>query len=195
MKYRPALLLALLAVTATGCTDRHATLEARHAQWLAEGHQHEATAYHAFLLEHGAADVVPLHQLLRSGRRWKSCGHDEFDVPPREMWDAMAPTLRLVATLQSEGLLEGAVAASGYRDPGFNQCEGGSSRSRHMLNSALDFDTVPATQQAALCDWWKAHGQRHGFGLGFYSQDRIHVDTAGYRTWGRDYTRDSSPCA
>ncbi len=189
------MLLALLAVTATGCADHPTTVETRHAQWLAQGHQQDATAYHAFLLEHGVADVVPPARLLRSGRRWKSCGHDEFDVPPRASWDAMVPTLRLVATLQQEGLLDGAVAASGYRDAGFNQCEGGSSRSRHMLNSALDFDAVPAGQQTALCDWWKAHGQRHGFGLGFYSQDRIHVDTAGYRTWGGDYTRRSSPCA
>ena len=38
------------------------------------------------------------------------------------------------------------------------------------------------------------HGAEHRFGLGFYSPTRIHVDTAGFRTWGRDYTRRTSLC-
>lgn len=191
---RPALLAGLLALLATACHEAHESPETRFGAWVERGHREEVAAYHAFLKANGVVDALPLHQLLASGRRWKSCGHDAFSIPPRDQWPAMVPTLRLVDALKSEGYLQGAVAVSAYRDAVFNACEGGSTRSRHMANTALDFDSLATGEQDRLCAWWKIHGKRHGFGLGFYGQDRIHVDTAGHRTWGHDYTGKSSPC-
>ena len=47
-------------------------------------HRMEVEAYDAFLRKEGVAGTVPLRDLLRSGRRWKHCGADEFIVPPRD---------------------------------------------------------------------------------------------------------------
>lgn len=82
-----------------------------------------------------------------------------------------------------------------YRASGFNRCEGGSPRSRHLANAALDFDLAPTVDAVArLCDFCKEQGPRHRFGLGFYDARRIHVDSTQHRTWGRDYTRATSLC-
>lgn len=188
------LLLSAIAIIVAGCTSQTSSPETRFAAWLDRGHHQQVDAYQAFLRRRNVADILPSHQLLRSGRRWQACSHDEFVVPPRESWQEMVPTLQLLAKLKAQGVRLNAVSASGYRDAEFNRCEGGSSRSKHLLNSALDLDAVTPTEQLALCAWWKKEGARHAFGLGFYSGNRIHIDTAGYRTWGQDYSHRSSLC-
>lgn len=160
--------------------------------WRA-AHHPEVEAYEAFLHEEGVAGIVPLRDLLRSGRRWKHCGTDEFIVPPRGAWAAMPATLRVIAGLRRAGAIEAPVVASSFRTRVFNRCEGGSAKSRHLANNALDFDLGGDAGQR-LCDWWRAHGKTHAVGLGFYTPTRIHIDTAGFRTWGSDHTRKTSRC-
>ncbi len=167
----------------------------RYDAWRKAGHVRAADAYAAHLREAGVADVVPMQELLRSGRHWRSCDASEFVVPPREAWDRMIPTLRLVRELRHRGLLEDAQVGSVYRDAEFNRCEGGSTRSQHLRNSALDFDLPEdSTRVARLCAFWRASGAASRFGLGLYDDRHIHVDTAGHRTWGGDYSGRSSPC-
>ncbi|WP_242108596.1 D-Ala-D-Ala carboxypeptidase family metallohydrolase [Luteimonas aquatica] len=167
----------------------------RYARWRESDAAAATDDYLAYLRQAGVADVLPPAQLLRSGRAWWRCGASEFAVPPRAAWPRMIPTLRLVRALRQQGLLDGAEVGSAYRGATLNRCEGGSTRSQHLRNAALDFD-LPAdpSRIARLCAHWRKAGASSGFGLGLYDNRHVHVDSAGYRTWGSDYRRRSSPC-
>lgn len=185
--------LAMLVVAVAAC-DFHPDPAQRYRQWLDSGHGPQVAAYEAFLRSEGLEGVLPMPDLLHSGRRWQRCHAAEFAVPPQAQWNAMKPTLKLVAELQAAGMLKGARVASAWRSSEFNDCEGGTSRSRHLGNNALDFDVAGGTDVAGLCRYWRLHGTTSRFGLGFYSPTAIHVDTSGFRTWGRDHHRRTSLC-
>jgi len=104
------------------------------------------------------------------------------------------PTLGVVAQLQAMGIVDGSNVRSGYRSAEVNRCSGGSTRSRHVLNNALDFDLSDDRHVAALCDFWRTQGPSLAMGLGFYTPTKIHIDTAGHRTWGTDHRRGTSLC-
>ena len=46
----------------------------------------------------------------------------------------------------------------------------------------------------ALCQFWQTEGKKLKMGLGMYGNNRFHIDTQGYRTWGKDFKSKSSPC-
>jgi len=188
--------VALLCLGIAACTSPSSTsTRSSYQRWLEGGHRAQAEAYDSYLHAQGIGGVIPLHELLRSGRRWSWCGVDEFALPPREDWASIKPTLRLVADLQDAGVFTDLVVASAWRSPSFNRCEGGSSASRHLTNNALDFDIRGTLDVVGLCAYWRNHGAARKFGLGFYSATEIHVDTSGFRTWGYDYHRATSLCA
>jgi hypothetical protein len=151
-------------------------------------------AYLAFLDARGVAEVLPPQQLLRLGRRWRNCGGEAWAVPPRERWAAMVPTLALLRELRTGALAGDWDAVSAYRPPTFNRCEGGSPGSRHLANAAIDLQARGRPDLRTLCATWRRMGPARRWGLGFYAPDRIHVDTAGFRTWGYSYRADSSLC-
>lgn len=172
-----------------------ASPEQRFADWRQTRDLEPLARYRERLSQQGVGDVAPMHALLRSSRRWQSCGAAEFALPPREHWDGIVPTLRLLRQLQADGLVDGRLIRSGYRDAALNRCSGGSSRSQHLRNNAIDLDLDPATTDAVrLCAYWRHHGPALHMGLGFYSAIRIHIDTAGYRSWGQDHTHRTSLC-
>jgi len=117
-------------------------------------------------------------------------------VPPPQQWPQIVPTLRLLRNLSSQGLIDNATVASGFRSASYNRCEGGSSGSRHLTNQALDIDLPPILPDHVdrLCAVWRKDGSRLGWGLGFYSPTEIHLDTAGFRTWGFDFHAGTSLC-
>ncbi|MCC7250129.1 MAG: DUF882 domain-containing protein [Lysobacter sp.] len=187
----PALAVAALA----SCSTVQPSIETRYTRWLDAGHRAEAERYAAFLRGEGLESVVPPMPLSRSARDWKRCERDEFAVPPESLQSNMLPTLRLVARLRDEGILDPARARSVYRDPALNECAGGSPGSKHVQNQAIDFDLPDRPDNVTrLCAFWREHGEALRMGLGFYSPTTIHVDTGGYRTWGTDYTRRTSLC-
>jgi len=169
--------------------------QSAYRRWLDTGPRSEVAAYLVFLRDEGVEGVVPAVSLLRTSRSWRSCGGQEFAVPPKSLWPNMPPTLRLIAQLRDAGLLDPALARSVYRDPAMNACAGGSARSRHLHNRAIDFD-LPAQGDyvAKLCAFWREHGRAANMGLGFYTPTAIHIDTTGYRTWGTDHSRRTSLC-
>ena len=136
-----------------------------------------------------------MEHLLRTGRRWRRCG-EPWRVPPREHWAAMVPTLRLLADLRASGDLPGrSEIVSAWRTPGFNACEGGASKSRHLDNAAIDLDwAAPPDGTQRLCAAWRKRGPGQRWGLGFYLPTRIHLDTTGFRTWGYSKRAGSSLC-
>ena len=159
-------------------------------------HARDVDRYQVFLRQQGVADVLAMEELLRLGRRWKTCGSGEFSVPPPEKWRAIVPTLRLLADLRKSGHLERFRIASSYRGAAYNRCEGGSQASRHLSNQALDLDLSQSskTSVAALCAAWRRIGPSRSWGLGFYSSNQVHLDTAGFRTWGTDFHGKTSLC-
>lgn len=185
--------ITVVAILACGC-GRQAEAD-RYARWMAPSNAAQARAYATYLIDRNVGDVLPIPQLLRSGRSWRPCKAAEFAVPPKNAWPAMVRTLALVRELQRQRLLRGSRVASSYRDEAFNRCEGGSPLSRHRVNNALDFDLPFDPERVrSLCTYWRRHGTRLHFGLGFYDNRRIHVDTSGFRTWGTDYTHATSLC-
>lgn len=188
------LALAMLGVVLSACTSVLPPAS-RHARWLDAGHRDAADRYAAYLDSEGVGDIVPTAALARTVRRWRMCGNREFDVPPPELQANMPPTLRLIARLRDEGILEPHRARSVYRDPAMNTCAGGSARSKHLENRAIDFDLPKRGDNVErLCAFWREYGQALNMGLGFYTPTAIHIDTAGFRTWGDDHRRGTSLC-
>jgi hypothetical protein len=184
----------LLILSAAACRPQAPDAAERYEAWRQGANAQGVTAYGQVLADAGVGDVVPMSSLLRSSRRWRACDMPEFQLPPSDRAAAIVPTLRLVARLQAMGIVDGENVRSGYRSAEANHCAGGSSRSRHVLNNALDFDLADGRRVDALCEFWRAQGQSLDMGLGFYTPTKIHLDTAGYRTWGKDYRRGTSLC-
>lgn len=190
-----------VSILLASCNDaprspaRGAVAKPRFERWLDAGHRVQVDAYRAHLQRQQLADTMPMEALLRTSRRWRICLHDEFATPPAALQPNIEPTLRVIARLREAGLLDPALARSGWRDSRINRCAGGASSSRHIQNNAIDFDLPERADNVAdLCAWWRQHGPRARMGLGFYTSTAIHIDTAGYRTWGTDRTRRTSLC-
>lgn len=195
-------LALVLCALLPACGDRtpvsqRAPAKPRFERWVDAGHREEVGAYREHLEQQQLADVMPMEALLRTSRRWRICLHDEFAAPPAALRPNIESTLRVIARLRDAGLVDPALARSGWRDSGVNRCAGGASSSRHLQNNAIDFDLPARTDTdnvAALCAWWRRHGAKAKMGLGFYTPTAIHIDTSGYRTWGTDRTRRTSLC-
>lgn len=189
-----ALALTLAFALASCSSFIQPSPEARYRTWHA-GHASEVLEYRDFLQRNGSASAVPMHALLRTARNWRLCMHDEFATPPPALWPNMPPTLRVVAQLRDAGILDPTLARSVYRDEALNTCAGGSAGSKHRENRAIDFDLPPNTDNVArLCEFWRTQGPALELGLGFYTPTAIHLDTAGFRTWGSDHHRGTSLC-
>lgn len=189
------LVLVILSVILAGCALLPRSPEKRYGRWLDAGHRTEAAQYTARLHAEGVDGVVPALALARTARKWRACRRDEFGVPPDALQANMPPTLRLVAQLRDLGILDTTLARSAYRDPELNACAGGSAGSKHLQNQAIDFDLPDRPDNVArLCAFWREQGEAANMGLGFYTPTAIHIDTAGYRTWGQDFHRGTSLC-
>lgn len=164
----------------------------------------EVARYRRYLASYlGDQWVPPFDQLLTTARSWERCGYEQYQLPPSELWSNMIPTLRLYKELKSQGVIPPtAEIRSTYRSPSLNACAGGASASKHMTNGAIDiwvpeYDDQPwyrSTMQEKLCKFWVNQGERHSFGLGLYATGAIHLDTQGYRMWGKQNTDLGSYC-
>ena len=162
------------------------------AQWAGD---HENRKFREMLVEARLYGVVPIHQLLRSASDWRLCQASPFAVPPASHWPAVRSTLALIQTLDRQGILRQFEVVSAYRDPRLNACAGGAPSSAHMRAFAVDLLLPRGVDPSPLCRFWQQHGQAWNMGLGRYPSGRIHIDTAGYRTWGGDGGAGSSFCS
>ncbi|TFF35470.1 DUF882 domain-containing protein [Pseudomonas sp. RIT623] len=162
------------------------------AQWAGD---HENRRFREMLVDARLYGVVPIHQLLRSASDWRLCKASPFAVPPASHWPAVRSTLALTKTLDQQGILPQFEVVSAYREPRLNACAGGAPSSAHMRAFAVDLLLPPWADPNPLCRFWQQHGQAWSMGLGRYPSGRIHIDTAGYRTWGGDGGAGSSFCS
>lgn len=190
-----ALVASLLCLTClTGCAVAPRGPLAFAAWRAGQAPAVDALARH--LGEQGVADVLPLHQLLRSASSWQACAAEPFALPPAEQWPAVVQVLRLLQALQAAGVVGRALEIhSGYRGPALNTCAQGAAGSAHLRSFALDFTPAGGLDPTErLCAFWRDQGQSWRMGLSRYPSGRIHIDTAGYRTWGADHTGRSAVC-
>lgn len=183
------------ALSAAEANDTHDARSAAHfATWRAT-REATVTPFAQHLAEAGLHAVVPLHELLRSASDWQRCDAEPFAVPPAAQWPAVLQVLRLLRQLRADGALGEFEVVSAYRDESLNRCAGGAPRSAHLRHFAVDLlprhGTDPA---AALCTFWRTQGAAWAMGLSRYPSGRIHVDTAGWRTWGADHRGGSAWC-
>lgn len=164
---------------------------ARFHQWAA-AHAQRVDALERYLERRGVGSVVPLWQLLRTASDWQRCGAEPFAVAPEPQWPAVADTLDLLKVLKARGTLGDFEVVSAWRDESLNRCAAGSARSAHVRSFAVDL--LPGQPVDGLCSFWKEEGRAWRMGLSRYPSGRVHLDTAGYRTWGEDYSQRSSFC-
>lgn len=162
------------------------------AQWAGD---HQTRPFREMLVNARLYGIVPIHQLLRSASDWKLCRASPFAVPPASNWPAVRSTLSLLQALGDQKVLGPFEVVSAYRDPGLNRCAGGAVGSAHTRAFAVDVLLPAWADPNPLCRFWQQHGQAWNIGLGRYPSGRIHIDTAGYRTWGGDGSAGSSFCS
>jgi hypothetical protein len=187
------LLVVLLLMTACSTTK----LAPFNFDWWRFWHQGEVERFTQYLDSQGLSEVLPISQLLRSASDWERCDAEPFAVPPQQQWEAVASVLRLLKFLESSGVLSGRIVVySGYRNPTLNACAGGAAGSAHARGFALDIRVLAAVNPTeALCNFWRMKGKEWNMGFSIYPSGRIHIDTAGYRTWGYEHTGKSAVCS
>lgn len=189
-----------------GILKQEKNLPPAYLKWLSEPTNAESVqAYQRFLKQQGISAYVPNFEFLQTARDWQQCDASEFEVPPQELWGNIVPTLKILNRLVDEKILTQFSVTSVYRNFKLNQCAKGAPSSKHIFNAALDFrigDENPDLNQqlmiqerkAKLCQFWLDSGEELHMGLGVYASGQIHIDSAGFRTWGADHRYSSSPC-
>lgn len=183
------LLLTLLTGASAHADERDVYM---FAQWAGD---HETRAFREMLVDARLYGVVPIAQLLRSASDWRLCSAQPFAVAPAPQWPAVRSTLQLLKTLGDKGILKRYEVVSAYRDPRLNRCAGGAIGSAHTRAFAVDVLLPSWADPTPLCQFWQTEGKAWNMGLGRYPSGRIHIDTAGFRTWGGDFSSGSSFCA
>ena len=104
-------------------------------------------------------------------------------LPPRELWGKMAPTLLVADEIRHRLQAPLHTINSAYRSPRYNRTCGGATRSYHMKNQAMDlmFDASPS-KVARVAKQLRKEGFFKG-GIGTY-RSFTHIDTRGNNaTW------------
>jgi hypothetical protein len=170
---------------------------ADYQSWLAI-HGAEVAEFDAFLVQQSAAQILPTEQVLRTATSWRTCTpKTPFEVPPKAYWPRAVATLRVIRdeVVPRIGQVE---AVSGYRNDILNPCVSKAKQSAHR--GFWGFDLIPLTSikktqvERRLCDLHRTKGEQLQLGLGFYTGERFHVDTKGFRRWGANGKSATSPC-
>jgi hypothetical protein len=174
--------------------------------WESHAINHQAIQhYKKFLKQQGLVAYVPNFEFFQTARDWQKCNAAEFEVPPQELWPNIVPTLKILDLLIDQRILNDFTVTSVYRNLNLNKCANGASSSKHIFNAALDFrvgSEAPDSKEQItiqntklqLCRFWHDQGEQLNMGLGIYPSGQIHIDSAGYRTWGADHRYRSSLC-
>jgi len=105
-------------------------------------------------------------------------------LPPRDQWPHMKKTLQLLNTLQSITQAKLNIV-SAYRTSQANRISKGAKGSKHLDFYALDI--VPSKDfnkiRAFLKHYWWQKGSIKKLGLGYYRNNRFHIDTYRHRRW------------
>ena len=191
---------ALAAAPSFAASLPEGQTRADYLAWMARdpGARAEVLSFKSYLEAAGVEDVVPTWQLVRTASKWRECDGPRFEVAPASEWTHIAGTLAFVKN-HVEPVIGDVEAVSGFRNEDLNQCSGGAKASAHRHFFALDL--IPADEEVArasmirsICRIHDFRGEEYGIGLGFYTGNRFHVDSKGFRRWGANGKGATSPC-
>lgn len=170
--------------------------------WLQGGfnRQQQVQKYQQYLQQR-VGFVPPMQQLLKSARSWADCGFEPYEIPPEYLWENIIPTLFLFKKLKELHIVPPhVIIRSVYRNAALNDCAEGSPGSKHIINAAMDLwiegqdDFAKQETERKFCNFWRDYGEQYQLGLGLYPTGSIHIDTQGWRKWGKSHGASSSPC-
>jgi hypothetical protein len=193
-------LIALFATPSLAQSLPEGQSKADYLAWLARdpGARAEVLSFKSYLEAAGVEQVVPTWQLVRTASKWRECSGPRFEVAPMGEWTHIAETLQFVKA-HVEPVIGSVEAVSGFRNEELNQCSGGAKASAHRHFFALDL--VPANHDLSrgamirsICKIHDFRGEDYDIGLGFYTGNRFHVDSKGFRRWGANGKGATSPC-
>ncbi|MFW2013389.1 D-Ala-D-Ala carboxypeptidase family metallohydrolase [Acinetobacter bereziniae] len=178
-------------------------IEQQFKVWKAQQDPHLLADYYQFISQY--LKHPPSLMELTTTRNYmpEQCYPKRFAVPPKAYWKNVVSSLQLVEKLNRNGYFKTYTITAIYRAPELNKCVGGAGKSKHLSNYAVDFhvlspkETVEKDRELLIkkmCHFWKVEGKNYKMGLGVYGNNRYHIDTQGYRTWGKDYKSKSSVC-
>lgn len=191
--------LGLCSVPAAAQTVAEGQARADYLAWLARepAARAQVLSFKTFLQMKDVESVVPTWQLVRTASMWRDCSGPRFEVAPVSAWQHISDTLGYVKN-HVRPVVGPVEAMSGYRNETLNQCSGGAKQSAHRHFYALDLVPVKPLSRAdmirSLCAIHDFRGQDYDIGLGFYSGNRFHVDSKGFRRWGPNGKGATSPC-
>lgn len=190
---------ALFASQSVAATPVEGQDRADYLAWLARdpGARAEVLSFKSYLEAAGVEDVVPTWQLVRTASMWRECSGPRFEVAPTNEWTHIAGTLGFVKN-HVQPVIGKVEAVSGFRNEELNQCSGGAKQSAHRHFFALDLVPVSDVSREgmvrSICQIHDFRGAEYDIGLGFYTGNRFHVDSKGFRRWGADGKGATSPC-
>ncbi len=168
--------------------------------WLKNQPPQQVQAYQQLLSRHLQHPPSLFELTYNSHPAPKDCLYEPFAMPPETLWANIIPPLKLLEDLSRRQVITPYHLSSTYRDPAANICIRGAKASKHLSNTAIDFQLEDSAAsnihvvEQRLCSYWKQYGRNQKMGLGIYGRGRFHIDVQGYRTWGQDYKRASSAC-
>lgn len=194
---------AALATVATGTANAQSFApgqsKADYLAWLAKSPENRESvrSFRDFLAENEVQDVLPVRQLVRTSSSWRECSAGRFEVAPAQQWSNIVQTLAFVKNEVQPAIGE-VEALSAFRNDHLNSCSNGKPGSAHRMFFAMDLvpvgDIARTDMVARLCTAHSQRGAEYRTGLGFYSGQRFHVDSSGFRKWGSDGRGATSPC-
>jgi hypothetical protein len=200
IRFAALALAALVASPSFAASLPEGQTKADYLAWLARdpGARAEVLSFKSYLEAADVEDVVPTWQLVRTASKWRECDGPRFEVAPASEWTHIAETLGFVKA-HVEPVIGDVEAVSGFRNAELNQCSGGAKASAHRHFFALDLipandDLSRASMIRSICKIHDFRGEDYDVGLGFYTGNRFHVDSKGFRRWGADGKGATSPC-
>ena len=72
-------------------------IPASYQMWTMQAdHQQQIQAYKNFLKAQGIDAFIPDFEFFQTARDWQKCHYFEYEVPPRELWNNIVPTLNIL---------------------------------------------------------------------------------------------------
>lgn len=126
------------------------------------------------------------------------------ELPPRELWENIVPTLELLEKLGRESGTRFEIK-SAYRSDIINGLSDGSADGKHMYFRALDVEPQSTDESISDADqqerfeayvkhyWWSDDAVEENFALGYYRPGRVHIDTHSRRRWPEAWRGEERP--
>lgn len=178
-------------------------LQQQFQQWKAKQDPKLLADYYQFMSQYLKNPPSLMELTTTRNSMPERCYSKRFAIPPRRYWKNVVSSLQLVEKLNRNEYFKRYTITAVYRSPELNKCINGAEKSKHLYHYAVDFHVLNPTETVEsdrnllvkkMCQFWKVEGKHFKMGLGVYGNNRYHIDTQAYRTWGKDFKSTSSVC-